>query len=234
MSEYYTPSYPITNELIESQFIEVPNITNHQETANWNKYLDVYEAVAKEKFARYNGVQIALKMIIRWVTMNKSTQDYKSVISTLRITMQSLGSSEVSESEVYDKYMESLVDIFKGQIKLYEKYFDALNILDRKRFQYALRFRGMDRYDLHFGERFSGQDVLNYLNSMISTTHAFDKSIREMRAGTSAHASNQFVQQAIEIFITSAQNNKAKHVQEITYYKNLCTNLGVQFSVQSR
>ena len=230
----YIPEYPINEELINSQFVEVPNITSREETVLWNKYLDVYEAVINEKNNRFNGVQIALQMIIRWVTMNKSSEYYTQTMLVLTKTMQSITGQLVSESDAYNQYMQNLVSILKQQIELYEKYFDAVNVLERAKFDYALKIRGANRRDLHQGERFTGQDVLNYLNSLNAVTHIYDKNIQDYSNELATYSSNQYVKQAIDIIVRSSENKKAKHFAEIAYYQNLCVNHGARLTVQIR
>ncbi len=230
----YTPKYPITTELINSQFVEIPNISPRDETIIWNKYLDVYEAVINEKNNRFNGVQIALQMIIRWVTMNKSSEYYIQTMLVLTATMQGISGQRVSESDAYNQYMQNLVSILKQQIELYELYFDAVNVLERAKFDYALKIRGTNRHDLHQGERFTGEDVLNYMNSLMATTHAYDKNIRDYSNELSTYSSNQYVKQALEIIVRSSENKKAKHFEEIAYYQNLCVNHGARLAVQIR
>jgi hypothetical protein len=234
MAEYYIPSYPITDELISAQFVDNTNVPPHQETINWNKFLDVYEAVLKEKLKRFSGIEVALAILVKWITIDKSSDDYKHTITILGATMSHITNNQPTENDIYRKYMSGLVDILKGQIDLYEYYFDSCNLLERNKFKYALRARGPHRTDLMQGEEFSGQDVLNYLNSMITGTGSFDRNIQKTTGLLRANASNEYANQAIGMLVSTFQKQKNKHMEEIRYYQNICAELGVSFNVRVR
>jgi hypothetical protein len=233
MSEYYIPKFPITDELVNSQFIEVPNINLTEENVIWSKYLDVQDAIIKEKFNRFNGIEIAFNVIIRWVTIDKTSKDYQDIIPLLTSTLNSLYEEKASEEDSYDHYMNANLKNLKFQIKLYEQYFDAVHTLERKKFKYALEFRNASRSDLDVEAGFSGNDVLHYLNSLVKSNNVYDSHITEIRSRIGINYSNKYIKEALKLLINSAEYKKSKHLDEVEYYKNLFeTQFGTQFGAQ--
>ena len=204
MTEYFVPKIPIDDKLINEQFVEVSNLKPKIENIQWNKYMEVYESIYDDKINIFNKMYNTFDEIIRWIQIDKSSQEYKELIVILSVALNSLKPTEISEEDVFKEFINKLVNNLEDHIFICEQYFNAVNTLERKKFNYALKFGDCERDDLDEDERYSSQDVLDYLDSLNTSKYSYDYDLIVIKYNVRMYESNEYVKQAIKILTRSA------------------------------
>ncbi len=221
----YFPQFSLTQEQINQLFTGRRGISNSEETILWNRHLDDYEAAIAELVQRDNGLLLAFQMIIRWETLPRSSPDYQRVYQILRSVRTRLG-QDTSETIVMSLYKQTCLVTLDNQISLDLEYHRLKNILDRKKYDYALEFRHMRRFDIHPGERFGSQDVLNHLSSLVANIRVFERNIIGMQLTATTHPDKTFIADATTRMITLYRTHIDELREEITHYESICEALG--------
>lgn len=227
----YEPTVTITPREIEDLFVTDPELSPAQESILWNTYLDKSDAIRFEKVRRYEGMFTAFENIKRWSTIPPSSEYFQQFVRSSMDMCRILG-TDVNPNQAMEMYLHSFIVILETQVAFSEKYTDIENILSRKRFAYALEIRSANNTDIPFEERFTLDDVQDYLNSLITAIASFNRSlsrfnvIKGEKAGLEDMASKCVVQ-GCDMIIACYDRIKIKHAIEIAHYQGLCDALGV-------
>ncbi len=228
MAEYY-PSQETENMVdnISGLFAQNVQPNNQLESIQWESYLKVYNSLQIEKFNRNRSFDIAFKMVIRWASMSKTSHDYLQMVEMWKMMWMLAGRTGFTEEIGMKEYQKNNIKMLTDTIALYLKYSDAINVVERKKFDYALKFRGLDRLDVPVPERFGKQDVADYLNSMISKRDSFDKNIEYVRGFATKYPDDESVITAVNHMINFFIKEKENFQIEVEYFQNLCAELDV-------
>ncbi len=226
MSEYY-PSHRIIQAEINGLFAQNSQPSLELESAQWEKYLKIYNSLHKEKQNRNNAMNQAFTMVIRWASMPKTSPEYLQMVEMLKMVHGIAGQSIPNDTDSMEVYQKTNMKILKDTIELYKKYSDIIHEVERKKFEYALKFRGLDRLDIPAPERFGKQDVADYLNSMIAIRDSFDNNCQKLREHITRNPNDRVIEQAVNMSIQFFEREKINYLNEVEYYQNLCAELDV-------
>ncbi len=206
--------------IVRAQFVEVHGLSPEDETKLWKKYNSVIDTIGKEKLHRFSEMESALREVWEGVQYES---DKTSDMFTMNVMLQRIQCREtgLTDDELYHKYLEMKVSHFKTQIELYEKCFNAFFKLERKKHNYGLKIRGINRTDIPVSSRYSVHDVHQYICELEHTKGIYDKNLHMMDINLNSLISNKYIQQVKQLWIETFEKQKQIHLDEIKYYNKM-------------
>ncbi len=220
MIHVFAPPLNVSNLVIDEQFVEVERLSLDEERKLWKRYEDMVDTVGKEKLHRFKEME--LDVIDIWKAVKAETNK-TSELYTMNVMLQKVmcGYTDMSDDEVYNKYLEMKINHYSKQIELYEKCFKAYFKINRRRYNYGLKVRGITRSDIPEDKRFTPETILKFIRDLENTTEFYDENIRRMRINTVQMSSHRIIQQLLELFVNTFRKQKRIHNLEIEYYQRL-------------
>ncbi len=221
---FFPQPLEVNDDVISAQFVEVQGQSPEAESKLWETYDSKVKEFIKEKVYRFKEFEMNMLDIWNGVKhgSDKSSQHY-----TMNVMLQKMMGRDksLSDDEYYNKYLEMKVEHLKKSIELHEECFKAYFKLERKKFNYGLKVRGINRTDIPESKRFTARTVLEFINALEGCKLNYDGNIRRMIINLGPKSSNIYIKQALELFIETVGKQKNIHLNEIEYYKELYTNL---------
>ncbi len=220
MFHVFTPPLNTSDLAIDDQFVEVTKLDVEEETKLWKKYESIVDTIGKEKLHRFKEMQSEIIEIWKGVRSesNKSSELYTMNVMLQR--MQCMDTS-LSDDQLYTKYLEMKINHYKKQIELYEKCFNAYFKINRRKYNYGLKVRGIDRLDILENERFTSKTIQKFIQDLENSIEFYEENIRRMRINTSSMSSHIIIQQLLTLFVNTFTKQRRIHQREIEYYQQL-------------
>ncbi len=210
----------VDESVISAQFVEVPGISHEAESKLWATYVSKVHEFGKEKLHRFKEMELEVLEVWRGV---RAESDKSSDLFTMNVMLQRMQCREpgLSDDQLYRKYLEMKLEHFIKQIELHEACFTAYFKLERKKYNYALKIRGMDRTDIPYTSRYSIENVREFIKELEESTHVYDKNVHRMRINLKSMVSHPIIAQLQDLFVETFKKQKALHLKEIKYYQGL-------------
>ncbi len=220
MFHVFTPPLNTSDLAIDDQFVEVTKLDVEEETKLWKKYESIVDTIGKEKLHRFKEMQSEIIEIWKGV---RSESDKSSELYTMNVMLQRMQcmDTSLSDDQLYTKYLEMKINHYKKQIELYEKCFNACFKINRRKYNYGLKVRGIDRLDIPENERFTIKTIQKFIQDLENSIEFYEENIRRMRINTSSMSSHIIIQQLLTLFVNTFTKQRRIHLREIEYYQQL-------------
>ncbi len=217
---YFPQPINVSDDVILAQFVEVHGISPEAESKLWTTYVSKVNEFGKEKLRLFKDMEC--EIIDFWKGI-KASSDKSSDIYTMNVMLQKMmcRDKSLTDEEYYSKYLDMKIDHFKKAIELHETCFIAYFALERKKYSYGLKVRGINRLDIPESNRFDERTIQKFIKELEDSKPFYDKNIHRMRINLSSIMSNIYVQRLFELFVETFDKQKKIHDKEIEHYKEI-------------